>query len=810
MIPDSVASRPDPMRERVHRPRWNRQDAFALLALALVTMLVQAQYVGDPLQPLYGDLVNFFIPMFSFLGESLRSGHIPAWNPHQFAGAPFAGDPQSGWTYLLVMLPFVFLPIAGAVVAMNTLHLLVVGVATYLFGRSLGLNAGGACAAAICFEYTMLLQRTNCCPQIMFALTWLPVMLLAAEMGLRSRTPLGRAGWLLLGSLAVSQELAGWLGQGAYYQFMMAGGWIVFRSIFWPPDESWSLARRMRELSIVAAVIFGGGIILGMAALLPRLEYNQVSNVSGGVYHGPEASWAADFGGIAPNRLIPRLFSGYSVGEWLYAGAAAGMLAIVCPFARPRWRPWIFFAVAAALMLVLSIPEPTIVHRIVGLAPGFSTIHGHYMHRVLYALSFPLGMMAGATITAVTSGRMVPRAAYGVAVLVAIAAVAMTRPTTGGFEMYGAAAAAVVAAAALVLFSGASKISAHARALVAVAFAVVLFWDSSGRLMTTGQQLRENAFSGGFDQYLGDEGAVGFLHQADPAANRFLGFDPALLGPDLSIRQAYIGFYNESQGAPLIVTGDRATALGLDDLQGYNPVHPMRYVEWIRTLNGQPQLYRFGNVYPSGLDSPLLDLSNARYAVVRNDSVASDPVVAALAAEWPERFRDHTVRVLENPEAAPRAWLADEAWAVVPGGALEMLASGAADGRVVALVEEPALAFAPGGWGASDAPVTMTRPDSDRIHLTLSQPAGGPAMLVVSEVYDAGWRATIDGHAAPVVVVDHTLMGVPIAAGAREIVLRYDPPLLKVGIWVSLLALAGTLVVWALNGHRWLQGRRGA
>ncbi len=42
------------------------------------------------------DAAAFFFPMFSFLGEQLRSGDIPGWNPYQFSGTPFAGDPESG------------------------------------------------------------------------------------------------------------------------------------------------------------------------------------------------------------------------------------------------------------------------------------------------------------------------------------------------------------------------------------------------------------------------------------------------------------------------------------------------------------------------------------------------------------------------------------------------------------------------------------------------------------------------------------------------------------------------------------------
>ena len=34
------------------------------------------------------DTITQYYPWYSYLGERLRSGDIPAWNPYQFSGAP--------------------------------------------------------------------------------------------------------------------------------------------------------------------------------------------------------------------------------------------------------------------------------------------------------------------------------------------------------------------------------------------------------------------------------------------------------------------------------------------------------------------------------------------------------------------------------------------------------------------------------------------------------------------------------------------------------------------------------------------------
>src|SRR5882762_4195783 len=60
------------------------------------------------------DTATAFYPWYTFLGEQLRSGHVPVWNPHTFSGSPFAADPESGWMYLPAMLAFALLPLEAA------------------------------------------------------------------------------------------------------------------------------------------------------------------------------------------------------------------------------------------------------------------------------------------------------------------------------------------------------------------------------------------------------------------------------------------------------------------------------------------------------------------------------------------------------------------------------------------------------------------------------------------------------------------------------------------------------------------------
>ncbi len=85
-----------------------------------------------------------------------------------------------------------------------------------------------------------------------------------------------------------------------------------------------------------------------------------------------------------------------------------------------------------------------------------------------------------------------------------------------------------------------------------------------------------------------------------------------------------------------------------------------------------------------------------------------------------------------------------------------------------------------------------------------------PRLLVLSEVYyPAGWAATVDGKAAPILQVDYLLRGVQVPAGAHAVALTYSPARYRTGetvAWLSTVLVYGGLVL--LLGLGFVQHRR--
>jgi hypothetical protein len=156
-------------------------------------------------------------------------------------------------------------------------------------------------------------------------------------------------------------------------------------------------------------------------------------------------------------------------------------------------------------------------------------------------------------------------------------------------------------------------------------------------------------------------------------------------------------------------------------------------------------------------DSPLMDTLGVRYLVTRR----------TLSYPW-KLVHDAEAPIYENTRALPRAYLqrvGQEPWA-------PKFASG---GR-------RRLASCP------DGSASFERDDPDAIALKVT--TSRPAQLTLTDSYYPGWRASVDGKSAPIYRVNYAFRGIPVSAGKHTVELRYEPATFRVGLFLSLLALA--------------------
>ena len=149
------------LRSQVRAPTFVRADPWtsrvsaglvaALLAVAALAF-ARWQYT---LSVVPWDSKNHFYPMFRFLGDALRHGTVPLWNPYVFAGYPGVADPQSliftpSLALLAFLMPHASMP---AFDAMIMLHLVLGAVGVLGLCRRWGWHPAAALLAALVFMY---------------------------------------------------------------------------------------------------------------------------------------------------------------------------------------------------------------------------------------------------------------------------------------------------------------------------------------------------------------------------------------------------------------------------------------------------------------------------------------------------------------------------------------------------------------------------------------------------------------------------------------------------------------------------------
>ncbi|MEA2627017.1 MAG: hypothetical protein QOD06_3062, partial [Candidatus Binatota bacterium] len=158
------------------------------------------------------------------------------------------------------------------------------------------------------------------------------------------------------------------------------------------------------------------------------------------------------------------------------------------------------------------------------------------------------------------------------------------------------------------------------------------------------------------------------------------------------------------------------------------------------------------------------------------------------------------IHVHEVLDPLPRAFVVGGTRRAADAGeALRLLVAPDFDPAAEAIVTDD-VALPPGS-GASRS-VSFARPSTTSVELRAV--LDRPGLLVVSEGTHPGWRATVDGIAAPILRVNVMMRGVVLTAGAHRVTFEFRPRSVEIGALASLAGLtllAAVLVVPRLRRH---------
>ena len=154
------------------------------------------------------------------------------------------------------------------------------------------------------------------------------------------------------------------------------------------------------------------------------------------------------------------------------------------------------------------------------------------------------------------------------------------------------------------------------------------------------------------------------------------------------------------------------------------------------------------------------------------------------------------VRLFAVPEPLPRAY--GVSGVRIDGRPEEpsvVIAPGFDERREVALDASSGRSASPPRDDAGRAEIVARRTD----RLTVAVTARRPGVLVVTEGYDPGWRAWVDGAPAPVWRANAIFRAVPVGEGDHRVEMRYRPPS---AAWGAAASVLGAVVAGVLIGRR--------
>ena len=756
--------------------RLSAQDsaAVAVLVLLPVALFVVPWLIGQPLLP--GDDLTQNYPLRALSGELLAHGHLPLWNAGNWSGTALLGGFNAGALFPGTLLFAVVSPLT-AWVTNEIVTYVVCGVGLYALLRKQRLVPLAAALASLSFTFSGFMAAHLRHVGLVQGTSLIPWLLLAME-GLVSAGRRWAWWWLLLcvtgGLIVLSGEPRAI--SNAAIAAALYGGALVWRS----PRRSKIVVGLVAAVPMIVA--------LGAVQLLPGLAFVHTSQRGSIDYaffaHGslsPE---------LLPLMLVPYLVGAYGTFHWLptYIGGYnlpeitgyIGLLPLVALVTLPWWRPRIHAARLWAWVAMVGVG--------VVLALGGHTPLGHLLaglplyggqrlqSRNLALVDLGLAGAFGWWVNAILARRPAalpddsPRARRGhieqalsllpsVAVVVLLACAWLAAPSLqrflavpniqpGLFDDLRPYFLGVLALACLVAFFAAFHRRLPAVARTALLVAIVV----ADLVMVTINQ------DPGFAE-------TSILRPGSPDVARIV----RVLRPG---ERVAVYDPNRRDGSIFgdMLTSDLNIVQGLVTVQGYASVLDARYES--ATGTHTRRLIRpsaiAGNI-ANQLDLRLLLVppSYLSAAIARQGaSGAGDPELeAALTApHWVEAGRYGPYLAFANAQVLGRAW-------VVQPGARSPTGRRMAGAKVIRTT-------------VSDGDL-----ETDRVH------SPNRAVLVRSVAYADGWSAQLhssDGTTTSVPVRRLGLVqAVAIPEGVTTITWRFEPPGLKVGLWLTLLAGGG-------------------
>jgi hypothetical protein len=730
--------------------RWRRALPVAILFVITVIFYWKILLVHQFSLLLGYEGANQAYAWFDYWVASLRAGTLPIWDPFTFSGHAFAGEMQTGAFYPPYLL-FLLAPFRQGLLPPQLYHYfyalthLVGAWLMYRLIREFGLSRFAGLVAGVCFSFGGFLVRLGGWPHLLESGIWLPLILLLLMRALKS-VALGTS--LLYGALA-GLALALSILAGGLHLVIMQVIVVVSAAIFYAVQVQPPAADRRRiewtRIACIAAVTLAFALCGGAIQLLPSAEYSHLAIrfFTGGT--GPASEripYSSMDDALWPQAIIGMVVAGFTgrAGSGEYVSPYLGVFPLL-------------LAIAGAIQCWRN-PWVKYFAGLAVVAFLYSLGNLSFLHGLLYAVVPFMWMAREANrFMYLADFALAVLAGYGVDTLLAGRSTVSWEPFDRVLRW---AAVLAVLALAWPVVLGKGDMNAW------IGFSLLLIVFSYGLY----RYLR-NGHCGMWARFL-----ILFLILFDlnafdwSAANQN---QQAAKGSD------YMQRLRDSEGVAKFLRS-KTGMFRVDVAADFAPNMGDVFGVEMTTGNAVTILKDYSEMRSRP------DLLNVRY-VVR----------PASAKDTGDIYRDAQWKVYETAGSYPRGWLVHETL-TVPG-------SPPPDLHRVALVSAPLnVTLAPTPADSGDERVGVWRSNNNRIDADVR--ADGQALLVLSELFYPGWRATVNGKSTPIWMVDGDLRGIVVPSGPSRVSLVYAPLSFYLGLSLSIASVLAVGVLFLLERRR--------
>lgn len=695
-----------------------------------------------PSKDQYFDVLRELYPWKTQAVNSLKKGEFPLWNPYNGSGTPLLANYQSQVLYPLSILYFLT-PQLPAWTVMVIIQPVLGSIFVYLFATEIGLTSAAAILSAILFNFGSFANVWMEFTTVWHTILWLPLLLFLVEKNVKQK------------GLTLSQQI---LFIFALFSAITGGhpqdfiNLFIFLLIYITARKSFSL------LFLLIIPFF-----LAAAQLFPTIELflhsARISHEYTTVVEKMLIQWwqlplivIQDFFGNPATRTS---ITGDYVGKTLSIGIAGFVLAATAVILRKKSWHAKFFVWTTIVILLLTVHSPLTELYYQYPMPILST---GTPTRILFLLNFALAILAGFGFQKISRKKnlLLPFIITWMVILCLWFFAPLQRPMI-------LTTAILLGISVIVILSRYRSLIRYA-IIPLVTFELFYSFNKFNPFVPKSFVFPKNELT----EFLRDTTGI----------NRFWGYGTAeiqanfatqehLFSPD-NTDPLNLRWYNQlvqaSHDGNLALTFNRSSRSDAQLAPGYGE----------RDL--PDNIFRLR----------LMDMIGVKYIIDRSENPKG--ALTFSKDRFKEIWHKEDWTVYENIKAAPRFFLTSDvrSYKDIPDFEHQVFSSEFKPHQTVLISEADWHTLPELPKLELNNTATLVSYTPNRVEFRTVSDI--PALLYLSDTYDTGWRAMVNGKTQPVVRANYAFRGVAVPKGQSTVVFSYAPRSFEVGKVISILS----------------------